>query len=373
MKTTILKSWQQLSQLEPEWDKLLESSRSNTLFLTWEWIQSWRRVVGDDIELFVITVRDDSARLVGVAPLFRYRLKLFNLITYKALRILADHSTGFEYADWFVDPNCESEALTAITDCLLRSTDLWDLIWMPKMSGWQGALERITQTLNRSKLMFRSRTTPFSVSPLPTSMDEFERSFSSKHRKNLRRARRNLLSTPGVEIIHCRDMDEIPRFVDALFDLHHKRRLLLGDSGCFVRKPTEAAFYRQFIPIAWAKGWLRFSALAQDGQIKAIQIGYVYNQTFFALQEGFDPDYTEGAGNVLRHVIIEQCIEEGLKDYDFLGGFTEHKRRWGALRRDGHDLLIAHPSPKNKLLFLNEVWPTGRYIKEHGLFYSRPA
>jgi len=102
MKISILRDWQALSGLEPEWNDLLARSRANTLFLTWEWVQAWRAVVGEDKRLFVITVRDEGGRLLGVAPFYEYRLVLFKLIPYRALRVLGDYATGFEYGDWFV-------------------------------------------------------------------------------------------------------------------------------------------------------------------------------------------------------------------------------------------------------------------------------
>jgi CelD/BcsL family acetyltransferase involved in cellulose biosynthesis len=157
-------------------------------------------------------------------------------------------------------------------------------------------------------------------------------------------------------------------FIDALFDLHNRRRSLLDDPGCFVRRPAEAMFYRSFLPKALENGWLRLAAITQDGVIEAIQIGYAYNGEFLQMQEGFNPDYVEGAGNVLRHLIMETSITEGLRNYDFLGGFSEHKRRWKAKERFGHDLLIARPSIKTRLLFVKEIWPTGRYLTQHGLY-----
>ncbi|MCU7844762.1 MAG: GNAT family N-acetyltransferase, partial [Candidatus Thiodiazotropha sp. (ex Monitilora ramsayi)] len=203
---------------------------------------------------------------------------------------------------------------------------------------------------------------------LPDSIQSFEDGFSAKRRQQLRRNRRKLTNTGGVAIKRCITPEDLPLFTDALFNLHNQRRLLLGDPGCFIRKPAEADFYRNFLPKALDKGWLRFNALTQDGDIQAIQIGYAYNHTFFQLQEGFNPEYIKGAGNVLRHITIDECIQEGISAYDFLGGFSEHKRRWGAELRQGHDLLVGHPSLKNRLFFLKDIWPTGRYISEEGLF-----
>jgi CelD/BcsL family acetyltransferase involved in cellulose biosynthesis len=367
MRTSILHNWRQLANLEPEWNGLLESSRANTIFLTWEWVQAWRAVVGEEMPLFVITVRNDAGRLVGVAPFYRYRLMLFNSLPFKALRIVADYATASEYGDWFVDPACESQAVDAIAGVLADSRE-WDVIWMPRMSGWSGALERIAPALRHAGLLYRSRPDSFSRIPLPGSLTEFEESFSAKRRQQLRRNRRNLMSKPGVGTLHCRTPQELPGFLEALFDLHHRRRLLLGDPGCFMRRPAEAEFYRQFAPKALANGWLRIAALTQDDTVQAIQIGYVYDREFLQLQEGFNPDYVDGAGNVLRHIMIEECIHEGLAGYDFLSGLSEHKRRWGAQKRDGLDLMIVRPCLKNRILSLKAIWPYSRFIREEGLY-----
>jgi CelD/BcsL family acetyltransferase involved in cellulose biosynthesis len=372
MKSTIITSWQELSLLENEWNALLRSSRSNTIFLTWEWIQSWREVVQEHLNPIVVTVRNERQQLVGIAPFYQYQLKLLDNLPYKGLRIMADYATASEYPDWIVSPECEDEALLAIASQLRQSRNLWDLIWMPRISGWNGAFDRITRALESVGLLYHSRQPAFSYFPLPETLEQFEADFSSKRRQQLRRNRRKLMSNPGVEVVFCRTSDELPNFIDSLFELHHQRRMLLGDPGCFIRKPAEAAFYKRFLPRALENGWLRLAALTQDGTIEAIQVGYAYNGDFLQMQEGFNPEYTNGAGNVLRHVVIEDCIKEGLCSYDFLAGYTEHKRRWKAEERLGHDLLIGRPSLKTRLLFLKNIWPTGRYLNECGLFDGNP-
>jgi CelD/BcsL family acetyltransferase involved in cellulose biosynthesis len=108
--------------------------------------------------------------------------------------------------------------------------------------------------------------------------------------------------------------------------------------------------------------------LKVDGVIRAVQYGYAYAGVFSQLQEGYDPDGFDGIGNVLRNHVIKVSVAEGLREYDFLGGFSEHKRRWGATLAQGYDLLIGRPLAKNALLFAKCVWPTGRFIKE-----GRPA
>lgn len=368
MQTKIISSWANFDKLSDEWNGLLQRSRANTIFLTWEWLQTWRKVTNEAAKPFVITVRNDNGQLIGAAPFYVSELRLLNTFKYRTMRIMADYATGSEYADWIVDPEMETATLNAIADALLGAKSEWDTIWMPRMAGWTGAIERIKKACDTKKLLHHSRTVDFSYFDLPVEMKLYEESFSAKHRQQMRRKRRKLLNMEGVEVVLCESPEDLSHFLEALFKLHYRRWQLDGQEGCFRRKPYEAEFYRQFAQIALENNWLRLIAITDNGEIKSIQIGYVYEGTFLQLQEGFDPSYVQGAGNVLRTEVIERCINAGLHGYDFLGGDSGHKRHWGAKKRDGHDLFIAHPDKlKNRLLFSREVWPSGRYINEVGL------
>ena len=132
----------------------------------------------------------------------------------------------------------------------------------------------------------------------------------------------------------------------------------------FVRKPRERAFYESFAPVALARSWLGLYALRQDGEYRAVQIGYSYNGVFSQLQEGFDPDIDAGAGNVLRDLVISDLIERGIRYYDFLGGWSEHKRRWGAKQVMGSDILVGSTGLRGRSVLSVPIWPSGRFIAD---------
>ena len=48
---------------------MLQHSRSNRVFLTWEWQSSWWKIYHPG-DLWVLAVRDDGEQLVGLAPWF---------------------------------------------------------------------------------------------------------------------------------------------------------------------------------------------------------------------------------------------------------------------------------------------------------------
>jgi len=183
----------------------------------------------------------------------------------------------------------------------------------------------------------------------------------------MRRNNRKIAKIDGVEFVRCQNLGELPEFLDALFDLHQRRWEDVGIDGCFKRKPVEKRFYREFAPVALENGWLALFGIKQNGVFKAVQFGYFYDGVFLQLQEGYDPSFRSGAGNALRHHVINASIDAGIREYDFLAGPSEHKRRWSAKIRDGYDILIGSNSLASRLMTAGGIWPSGRFATQRGL------
>jgi len=362
LHTEIVNDWEALAPLEPHWDALLHRSRADSIFLTWEWIQSWREAVGGSLTPFVVLARQESSELVGIAPLYRTRALLARFVPYRILRVLGDDQSGSEYPDWILREDVEGPAGLAIARTLAAARG-WDCLWAPRVSGWMGARDRLIEACAGVGLFCRSRPGEFAATDLPADYATYLRSLSGNARSVLQRRTKQLFRSPDVCFERCESERDIPRFLDALFELNQRRWSHVGRVGTFVGRPLEAAFYRSFAGPALRRGWLWLAAIKVAGEFKAVQIGYVYNGTFHQLQEGFDPAGPNGVGNVLRARVIEECIRAGIKSYDFLGGFTEHKRRWLAQVRGGFDLFIGRRTLKNAPIFMAGIWPTGRYFR----------
>lgn len=363
MQVELIENWDDVLALETEWNNLLARSRADTVFLRWEWVHTWMGVVGNQFEPLLITVRDPGGKLVGIAPFYVAAYRLLNLFPYRVLRIIGDFPTGAEYLDWIVDQDRETEVMAQIGKKLSESGDRWDCIWMPYVSGWTGATERIEKACKSAGLLHRSRPACFAYLALPKTLPEFLNARSGHWRHELRRKERKVFSQPDVSFDYCNNEEELSSYLDGLFELHFLRWQLKGEQGAFRRKPNEALFYRRFAPIALRNGWLRLYAIRERGAFKVAQVGYAYNGVLHGLQDGFDPTFSPGAGIVLRAKIIEACISEGLYGYDFLGEMSDHKARWHSIERTGQDIFIAHPRLKNRLLQTGDVWPTGRYLR----------
>ena len=270
--------------------------------------------------------------------------------------------------DGDVPAGTEQIVLPHLAGALGDGSGGWDCLWVRNVADWTGALDRVATGLAPAAAYRHTRGRVFAAIELPGEYEQFLRTLSRSFRANVRRQERALDRSHRVRLRRCRDADELGEFLEALFALHAKRWRSVREAGSFARHPAMERFYRRFAPRALARGWLRIFALEIDGVLRAIQYGYAYGGRFHQLQEGFDADGSRGLGNVLRGRVIEACIGEGIGEYDFLGGFGEHKRHWRARRRRGADVLLGSASRRNRLLFRREIWPTGRYVRQ-----GRPA
>lgn len=359
----VLEDWTSIEALEPEWNRLLQESAANSIFLTWEWIRCWAKVLGD-VRPVVVVVRDSRGTLVGLAPMYRATLLLGNFVPCRVLRMMGDYPTGADYPDWIVRSGQSVEITRAIVKAL-KARGGWDFIWMPAMAGWTGSFERLVRTCQDEGLRTRTRTHECAVVDLPGSDPEtYFRSLSKNKRQQLKAEMKRGWDRPGVVVECCTREEDLHEYLEALFSLHNRRWQEKGESGSFAGRPQQVEFYRQFAPIAQRNGWLRLYVYREEGDIKAVQFGYVYGGVFFQVQEGFDPGYVKGVGNVLRAKVIEACVAEGVESYDFLADMSEHKRRWLARPRTGHDLLIGRGTLRNIVVDRAGIWPSGRFMRQ---------
>lgn len=362
-RVVVVKNMAQLRTYSAAWDALNLASESPSIFLSWAWIEEWLATVGAGRSILTVVVQGDDGELLGAAPFYLTRMKLARTVTFNCLRVLGDADSGAEYPDVLVRKGLEPVVLPLLRDALIAA-DGWNLVWLPNMAGWTGAARRFDALFPANLCHAHRRPCEFAARDLPATADEFMRGLSGNMRSTVKRQNAKLEAAHRVTFEQCRGGDDLPRFLAALYDLHQKRWASEGRDGAFLRCPVMQGFYDRFSVRALEMNALRMFALTIDGEIRAVQYGYAYGGAFYQLQEGFDPAADSGAGNALRTRVFDACIQEGLTHYDFLGEFTEHKRRWGAAARAGEDRLIGRKTLKNAVLFKRPVWPTGRYLRE---------
>ena len=362
MKCEWIDNWADLKQIESDWRKLLPNSSADTIFLTWEWLWSCCAAVSFALEPQVLLVRNDTGDLLGIAPFYLQRYRLLNRIPIRILQLIPDVIKGSEYLDFVVDRRHESMVYQAIGSELRGRSNAWDCIWMRRVAGWGNADMRLLSAFKPNRLNVNIRKTEFAAFDLPTDFSTFEQGLASRQRSSVRKAIRDAFHSPECSLKLCRSSNDVPKYLEALFRLHFARWQIKGQIGAFEKSPAEAKFYEIFAPIALRNEWLRIYAIEDGNEYRAVQLGFLYNGIFSQMQEGLDPEYSRGSGNALRAKVIESLISENVELYDFLGGYTEHKRRWTARKRPGFEFLVGSRSVIGRLLTRSKLWPSGRFL-----------
>lgn len=363
----LIKSWDGFEELKPVWNELLSNSDADTLFLTWHWIDCWRTSLNKPVTPYIIILKEQDD-IVGIAPLYTQDYTLFKLIPFKSLCVLADKHIGSEYPNFIVHKKNSTYYRQLLWQYIEEQSD-WDFVWITNIAAWKKCGKSLLQTLNNSHSLQYSRPLSFAETDLssltikPSNRRESLLSALSKSlRTNIRQTEKKMVKQGEIKHLFVTEPDDLQVHLRTLFDLHDMRWQQVGTEGSFSRRQPLKDFYINFTPIALANDQLSLQLLLVDGIPYAAQIGYVYNNEFLAIQEGFNPDLIAGSGQVLRFYSLLKCLEMNLTTYDFLGVYTNHKRRWLAAEQQGRQIIIWKNKPKNFFFKFHTVWPTGKHL-----------
>ena len=371
MKIERITTPEKLLGLERDWNKLLRKSKSDSVFLTWEWMLACCEVVNWHLQLLVIVVRDNDGTVIGIAPLYIKRYYILGILPFDVLQLIPDNVKGSEYLDFIVDEDVDDCVYTLIIEELLSMKNKWHCIWIHKTCRKTDTVNRIKKALTSLRVRFKTRQLDFAAIPLPKNFDDYLSRLSKRSRATFRQDIRRARSERKLEFDVCESDEDVLYYLEQLFNLHHERWQLKDQIGSFKKAPREETFYRIFAPIAFKNGWLHVTSLRGPDGIEAIQYGYVYNDVYSALQEGFSPQSSRGVGNALRFASIQNLIANQIRLYDFLGHYSPHKKRWRADKIPGDSLIAYNARLLSSLVSLAGIWPTGRFVRNQRLFSNK--
>lgn len=356
-----------LEQLRPAWEGLLARIPTASIFSTWEWLTSWWRAYGEGDELLVLGFTSAGGELVGLAPLALYRQRAAPGIRMRALRFMGDGSGDSDNLDLLAVPGREPAVISALLAFLRRQKRTWDLAQLnllPWYSPTGIELQRQLRGLGWTAFQY---THPGCVLHLPETWETYLKQVSRNERRNIRTWERRLARDGQARFYKCTNEAELPTLLEALFDLHQKRWQLRDEPGRFV-SAARRQFYQDMSHLFLARNWLEFWLLDLNGQPAAAQFSFRYRDTVYALQQGFDMRHAKlSVQDALRAHVLQEVIRQGARHYDFLGGQSVRKERWGAEVRNYVNIHFARPSSRGRV-YLQAVHDTIRskeWLRNH--------
>ncbi len=350
IKIVLITTEVEFLNMEKEWSSLLQESRANTIFLTWEWLSAWWKAYKKDKELHIIRVVRDG-QTIGLAPFYRKKILKFGFLSFRVLVLVGDGSNDSDYLDWISKDGEEEVVNRSVIDYLLQHRGDWDLVFLNEIPENSPHLAFLRHLSSGNGWYCDETEVPCAYVNLPSDWETYLRSLKPRMRTKIRSLTRQLEQNHKVHFDRCSRFDNLEARLESLFELHEQRWRQDGEEGVFVSQ-AKRQFYQEMSSFFLSRGWLRFYSLTVDDRYVAHQFCFEYQEKIFLLQEGYDPKWAEHAvGNVLRAFIFRDSIERKVAVYDFLGGVTSHKLSWAAAVKKSFRLSMGIPKVKNRIYF----------------------
>lgn len=207
----------------------------------------------------------------------------------------------------------DARGLRCLADALVRTGQPLCFDRLPLNSPTIDAVRKAS--LGRAIAIVRPAE-PIAYLALNESWIEPERHLPSLARRRLQRARQRAERIGPLSIeIHTPDLDELPRLLDLVFDLHESTRPAIRQDEA-AQGLGKAIFFRQFAEAACVSGSLRICLLRIGDRIAAAQVGVEGDDTFWLLMAAADPRFARSQpAQLLAREVFKFCAEGNLRSF----------------------------------------------------------
>lgn len=341
----IITSPSRLAEIEPQWESLLERAAVNTPTLAPFWQRAWWDVFGaqEGRRLRAIAMYDGD-RLVGLAPLLWRRHWYRPGIPLRRLELVASGEPQqdeiySEYNGVLAERGMEDTVARALVDVIdSRDVEVWDELELPALSGdspMVGALERALNDAGHPTQIDAQDSAAYI--PLPSTWERYLASLSSPSRYLVNRSLRDLDAWAKRDLVYerARSPEALARGSAILKELHGVRwGGTSGEGGAFQSEPF-CAFHDQVMQWLLERERLELSWISVRGVPIAALYNFVWDNKVHHYQSGRRLDLPKQIrpGIAIHAFAIRHAIEEGRREYDFLGGEGQHKDKLALAQR----------------------------------------
>jgi CelD/BcsL family acetyltransferase involved in cellulose biosynthesis len=148
---------------------------------------------------------------------------------------------------------------------------------------------------------------------------------------------------------------------NSLVDLHQRRRVSLGEPGCFASEPF-GQFLREVSRQFLRSGHLHMVSTQLADRPVAAALNFVGGGVMYAYQVGIDPDaLAENPGWLVNAALIQHAIERRFVAFDLLRGDEPYKAHLRATARPCREIRIVPNRLRSQLW--HTAWRTGTTMK----------
>ena len=344
----------QFENMREEWNSLLEKSVTNEIFLLWEWMYSWWDVFKDGSkELYILRGKNSKGEMIGIAPLYVQKQRLFGNLKRNILRFCSSLETYPDHLDIITTKEYGELFSEAILKHLIQKDEDWDLIILDGVHENAIIKKYLSSSREKIKGLFIT-SAPNSTCPyliINKGFNDYLKSFSPKKRQTLLRKRKILMNREKALLKTVHSDEEPEKHIQELFVLHEERARRKGIKTTFLGEDLYK-FHSKTIHYLLKEGKVILTCLYKEYPPLVSYYCFKHNQKYYYYQAGLSHEgEKKSAGTVLFSLIIEDAFKERCEEFDFLRGSEEYKFYWTKSYRKDYSITVRKDDFMNKTIY----------------------
>jgi CelD/BcsL family acetyltransferase involved in cellulose biosynthesis len=331
MQLKVIKTLNELEEIETEWNNLLGKSASHVPFMRHEYMTPWWKTLGGGEwphgDLHIVTAYSEEGNLIGIAPFFHTT----NLDGKAALMFIG----SIEISD-YLDFVSALDVLPAFVDVLLEHLDSpeapdWEVLDLYNFLEESYTLPILEAAAQKHGWNFiKERIQPAPAISIPDSWDAYLAGIKKKQRHEIRRKIRRAESyIVPVRWYIVQDETTLDDEIEAFFQL----MAYDPEKDAFLTEVMRTQM-RDSIHTAFQAGWLQLSFLEVGDEKAAAYLNFDYENKLWVYNSGINFNFRElSPGWVLLAFLIQWAIDNGREALDFMRGDEAYKYRFGGVDR----------------------------------------
>jgi CelD/BcsL family acetyltransferase involved in cellulose biosynthesis len=359
LEVTCVESFEDFLKLEECWNRLLESSATNSIYMTFEWMTAWWRHFHKGRDLFVLLVKE-AGQVIAIAPLM-ITTQSFCGIRLRMVKFLGTGRVfgiglGLAARVDFILAEDRYDALWAIMSYIHRHEHRWDLLDFRYVPAASPTVQLLGEIAGQHRLHLRRQVCTVTLYlPLRHDWQTFLRGKSKNFRKKLRQAEKRSRALGAVEIVRYTGDDAASDLMPMISEIDRESWQARRGVPVYATN-RQQLFFQTFVTTARQRSWPEIWVLKIAGDPVAYEFGFLYNGRFSSEVSAYKQSYAScSPGHLLTAAIIKDLFDRKAHTYDFGMEVFRYKERWTTLFDEELQIVIYKNTVMSKASFLIKV------------------
>ncbi len=327
----VITDFEELRDLEADWDRLLDQLPSPSPFMSSRWLIPWLEVYGAEGEILILAAYRKN-ELIGLCPLILRQGKFLRI----PARLLEFAGSPLNDRMDMIIPERKEEVVELFWDYLWEVRSRWDVVRLGEIPAGSFNLTVTGDLLRDRKIRHTFRTCsicPFI--PLDQDWEAYLQSRSKQFRKRVRGDLKRIKRAGEVGLAEARASDW-KLFREISLDSPKAGR----GTSLFLR-PGIDRFLPVFLEKFEAAGWLNCKLLTLDGEPIAYKLNFKFQEKIWLFNSSFRVRFSSfHPGYVIMALLIQDSIRKGFREMDYLRGAEPFKYHYTNEIRYHREIIV---------------------------------